>query len=74
MKIYVVALVITLILTSCMSPQEQLDLDRRTCLSYGYGDSSETLAGCIKSLQMQRKNITISFLLISQDFWIKIAK
>jgi len=56
MRIYVVALAITLTLTSCMSPQEQLDLDRRTCLPYGYRDSSQKLAECIKDLQMQRKN------------------
>lgn len=74
MRKYVVALAITLTLTSCVSPQEQLDLDRRTCLSYGYRDSSEKLADCIKDLQMQRKTLTMRFLLISQKAWIKRAK
>lgn len=45
------------LLTACVSEQEQLNMDRQKCISYGYKNDPNKLADCIKDIQIQRDKI-----------------
>ncbi len=51
MKKSVLAIIITMILTGCLSPEQQLAEDNNTCIKAGYQNS---LMQCVQAIQQQR--------------------
>lgn len=53
----VVALISTIALSACATPEEQLKLDKNQCASYGYKVGSDKFSDCVKDIQLQRNEM-----------------
>ncbi|GAB3051543.1 hypothetical protein GCM10027155_17160 [Acinetobacter apis] len=45
--------VFLLLLSGCVSEQQQIQMDKQKCLNFGYTNSNK-LADCVKDIQIQR--------------------